>query len=128
MADEIQENNRHGRPTRLILPVGPVDQYPILAGICNAERISWQNVHVFNMDEYCDWQGRVVPANHPLSFRRAMAEFLWDRLDPVLRIPPAQAHFPDPLALDVLKRDDRRGRRGGHLLRRHRISRPRSVQ
>jgi glucosamine-6-phosphate deaminase len=60
VADEIRTNNAADKPTRLILPVGPVDQYPLLARICNQERISWRNVFTFNMDEYCDWQGRAV--------------------------------------------------------------------
>lgn len=102
VAGEIKANNEAGRPTRLILPVGPVDQYPVLAEVCNAERISWRNVHTFNMDEYCDWQGRAVPPSHPLSFRGAMQSLLFDRLDPELTIPQVQAHFPDPLHLDAI--------------------------
>ena len=49
IADEIQANNCAGRPTRLILPVGPVRQYPLLVQICNQEGISWQNVYTFNL-------------------------------------------------------------------------------
>ncbi len=100
IAEEIKAHNRARRPTRLILPVGPVEQYPLLAQICNAERISWRNVFTFNMDEYCDWQGRAVPPNHPLSFQRAMRDGLFDRLDPQLRIPEDHISFPDPLNLD----------------------------
>ena len=102
IADEIQANNRAGRPTRLILPVGPTGQYPILARICNKERINWRSVHTFNMDEYCDWQGRAVPVTHPLSFEGIMHRMLFDALDPELRIPEEQAHFPDPLNLDCI--------------------------
>ena len=105
LADEIKANNQTGQPTRLILPVGPVGQYPILAEICNRERISWRNTHTFNMDEYCDWQGRWIPADHPLSFRGSMRRTLFDRLDPELRIPEAQIHFPDPLNLDRIGQD-----------------------
>src|SRR5512146_1442444 len=79
IADEIQANNRAGSITRLVLPVGPVDQYPILARICNEERISWRRVFTFNMEEYCDWQGRAVPPDHPLGFRRSMQDMLFDR-------------------------------------------------
>jgi glucosamine-6-phosphate deaminase len=100
IADEIQENNRLGNPTRLILPVGPLDQYPILAEICNRERISWKNVFTFNMDEYCDWQGRAIPASHPLSFRGFIQSNFFECLDPEIRIPETQIHFPDPLRLD----------------------------
>jgi glucosamine-6-phosphate deaminase len=100
VADEIKANNQADQRTRLILPVGPVGQYPILAHICNAEQVSWRNVFTFNMDEYCDWQGRAVPLNHPLSFQGYMRRILFDQLDPELRTPDEQIHFPDPLRLD----------------------------
>jgi len=102
IADEIKANNQSGLPTRLILPVGPVGQYPLLVQICNRERISWRNVFTFNMDEYCDWQGRAVPADHPLSFRGYMQRVLFSQLDADLRIPPDHIHFPDPLRLDEI--------------------------
>lgn len=105
IADEIKTNNLAGRPTRLILAVGPTRQFPLLVQICNQERISWKNVHSFNMDEYCDWQGRAIPVNHPLSFRSFMERTVFSQLDPELRIPTGQAHFPDPLQLDAISRD-----------------------
>lgn len=100
IAAEIRANNDAGQSTRLILPVGPVGQYPLLAHICNRERISWQHVYTFNMDEYCDWQGRAVPLDHPLSFRGYLQRTLIEALDPELRPPAEQVHFPDPLRLD----------------------------
>lgn len=102
MADELLTNNRAGLPTRWILPVGPVGQYPLLVQLCNHERISWHNVHTFNMDEYCDWQGRIVPFEHPLSFRAYMHRVVFDQLDDALRIPQEQIHFPNPLKLDEI--------------------------
>ncbi len=100
IADEIQANNLQGRPTRLILPVGPLGQFPILAEICNQKQISWKNVYTFNMDEYCDWQGRAVANDHPLSFEGYIRKHLFERLDSEIRIPEDHIHFPDPLRLD----------------------------
>lgn len=105
LADEIQANNQLARPTRLILPVGPVGQYPLLAQICNQERIDWHNVHTFNMDDYCDWQGRLLPTHHPLSFRGFMRSHFFDLLDPELRIPDSQIHFPDPINPDAIRQE-----------------------
>ena len=105
IADEIKDNNSAGLPTRLILPVGPTGQYPILADICNREQISLRNTFTFNMDEYCDWQGRWIPEDHLLSFRGFMQRNFFARLDPVLRIPPENIHFPDPLNLDQISKD-----------------------
>ncbi len=103
IADDIKANNQAGQPTRLILPVGPVGQYPVLASLCNEEQISWRNVFVFNMDEYCDWQGRPIRPDHPLSFKGFMQNF-FQQLDPPLRPPAEQTRFPDPLNLDDISR------------------------
>jgi glucosamine-6-phosphate deaminase len=102
IADEIKAHNQAGEPTRLILPVGPIGQYPLLVQICNQEGISWKNVHTFNMDDYLDWQGRPLPLDHPLSFEGYMWREVFGKLDPALRIPDAQIHFPNPLKLDQI--------------------------
>jgi len=97
IADEI----RSREVARLILPVGPMGQYPRLAEITNRERLSWRNVHVFQMDEFLDWQGRPIPLDHPLSFQAAMRRF-FAGLDPELRIPEAQYHVPHPFRIDEI--------------------------
>lgn len=100
-ARSIAEEIRTGEVTRLILPVGPMGQYPRLAEITNRERISWRNVHVFQMDEFLDWQGRPVPLSHPLSFEAAMGRF-FASIDPELRIPESQYHVPHPFRIDEI--------------------------
>lgn len=100
ITNEIKANHQVGEPTRLILPVGPIGQYPLLVKICNRVGISWQNVHTFNMDEYLDWQGRPLSLEHPLSFEGYMRREVFAQLDPELRIPDEQIHFPDPLDLN----------------------------
>jgi glucosamine-6-phosphate deaminase len=111
VADEIQFRNRLGEPTRLILPVGPVAQYPILVEITNRERISWKNVYTFNMDEWLDWQGRPVPLSHPLSFESYMNREVFSKLDAELRIPEKQCFFPHPFRIDEIS--EQIGRLGG---------------
>lgn len=95
MADEIAANNERGLPTRWILPVGPKAQYPMLAQICNEERISWNNVHAFHMDEFLDWQGRPVPPEHPFSFQGFCDANLYGLLDANLRPPLDHVVYPD---------------------------------
>ncbi|RMG52957.1 MAG: glucosamine-6-phosphate isomerase [Acidobacteria bacterium] len=102
IAEEIKSHNARGEPTRLILPVGPTGQYPILVEICNRERISWKNVWTFNMDEWLDWQGRPLPPDHPLSFEGYMRRQVFERLDPDLRIPDDHIIFPHPFRIDEL--------------------------
>lgn len=102
MVETIRENNAQGKITTFILPVGPVEQYPIAAEISNRERISWKNVWTFNMDEYLDWEGRPIPEDHPMSFHGAMKRYLFDLLDEELRIPEEQRWFPDPFDPDAI--------------------------
>jgi glucosamine-6-phosphate deaminase len=104
MADSLRDRNARGEPTRWIVPVGPVDQYPILADICNRERISLRNAVIFNMDEYCDASGRLIPSDHPLSFVRFMNGRFYDLLDPNLRPLPENRIFHYPKDLDAVPR------------------------
>jgi len=94
IADEIKKNNIEGKPTRLILPIGPVEQYPILRDIVNDECISLKNCHFFFMDEYCDDNGHVLPEEHPLSFRGTVKRLFLDHVKPELNIPPERVVFP----------------------------------
>jgi glucosamine-6-phosphate deaminase len=102
IADEIRASNEQNLPTRLILPVGPVAQYPKLVAICNSEGISWENVFTFNMDEFLDWQGRPIPVDHPLSFEGFMRRTLFAGLESKLRIPDDHVFFPNPFRIDEI--------------------------
>lgn len=102
LADTIAENNREDRPTVLIVPWGPVPQYPIFGEIVNAERISMKRCTFFFMDEYCDDTGHVVPTSHPESFRAAALN-VWDGIQEDLRIPADQVIFPDHENIDFLE-------------------------
>lgn len=103
VASEITANNAAGRQTTLILPVGPVGQYPILAGQVNERQISLKNCWFFMMDEHCDDNGTVLPADHPLSFRRAFHASFTCHVQPDLVIPAEQLIFPDHRNVGRLK-------------------------
>jgi glucosamine-6-phosphate deaminase len=51
-------------------------------------------VHTFNMDEYANEDGATAPESWPGSFQRAMKERFFALVDPELRPPDAQIHFP----------------------------------
>jgi glucosamine-6-phosphate deaminase len=102
IAAEIRQRNALGEPARLILPVGPVAQYPILVELTNRERICWRNVHIFQMDEWLDWQGRPVGPAHPLSFEGFIRREVIARIDADLRIPESQYYVPDPFRPDAI--------------------------
>lgn len=102
MADMIITNNKEGKKTKMILPVGPTQQYSVFAEIVNRERISCRDVWTFNMDEYLDWKGRPISEEHPLSFKGYMKNALWFKLDSELRMPENQMYFPNPLRIDEM--------------------------
>jgi glucosamine-6-phosphate deaminase len=105
IAEEIAANNRHGLPTRLILPVGPTGGYPYLAETITRERISLKRgCHFFFMDEYCADDGSALPPAHPLSFRGTMERLFFSRLsDNGLNIPRERLFFPDHTNVHLLK-------------------------
>ena len=93
MIDEIRQNNSQGKKTVMILPCGPVDQYPIFARLVNRYRISLKNVWFINMDEYLD-HGEWL--DDQFSFRKVMHSVLYSRIDENLVMPESQRVFPDP--------------------------------
>jgi glucosamine-6-phosphate deaminase len=101
---EIVAANREGRGATFIVPVGPVDHYPLLARMINEERISCRSVVFIGMDEYLTDDDAWVPTDHPLSFRGYLDRMFYDRLDPALAPPPEHRLFPDPRDLSVLPR------------------------
>ncbi len=103
MADEIKRNNRAGRRTVWIVPVGPVGQWPLLAGIINRERIATREVFFISMDEYCDERDRLVPRDHPLSFYGFMDRLFYRRLNREFRFRPERQIRPDPRRLDEIQ-------------------------
>ena len=74
IASQIRINNNNNAPTRLVLPIGPIGQYPILAKIINEEQLSLKDTWIFFMDEYSDENGKALTVDHPLSFKRIAEE------------------------------------------------------
>ena len=77
---EIIVNNSKNLSIRLILPIGPTGQYPILVKIIKEKNISLKNCWFFFMDEYCDEEGKVFPETHPLSFKRIAKTLFLDHV------------------------------------------------
>lgn len=98
---ELQSAEIEDRLCRMIIPVGPRGQYPLFVTRCNAEHISLRRLYLFAMDEYCDWQGRWIPEDNPLSFRGYLRSQVLGCLDPALGFAPERLIVPDPLRLDA---------------------------
>jgi glucosamine-6-phosphate deaminase len=94
IVERIQRAAEEGRPCVLILPVGPVPQYAIAAGIINRLRISCRHLVTFNMDEYADENGETAPAEWAGSFYTAMWAGFFGQIDEALRPSADHHHFP----------------------------------
>ena len=96
MVEAIEENNRQGKRTVFICPVGPVGQYPIFVRLVNERRLDLKNCWFFNMDEYLKEDETWIEEDNRLSFRGFMNREVYGKIDPELVVPPAQRIFPDP--------------------------------
>lgn len=92
----IEDNNAQGRRTVLIVPVGPVGQYPIFTRLVNERRTDLSRCWFFNMDEYLDDDGNWLQEGHRLSFRGFMSRQVYGRIDARLLPREGQRVFPDP--------------------------------
>ena len=99
IVSRIVEAREAARPLVAIFPVGPMPQYRLAAEMINRLRISCRHLVSFNMDEYADADGNTAPEEWEGSFQRAMMEGFFGRLDPDLRPPADQIHFPTRRAL-----------------------------
>jgi glucosamine-6-phosphate deaminase len=94
MVEVIEANNKRGAKTTMILPVGPVGQYPAFARKVTERGIDCHDLWTFNMDEFLDRNGRTIPEAHPMSFKGEMMRGLYRRLPEALRMPLGQMFFP----------------------------------
>lgn len=93
--NEIKSNNHEGLRTRLILPVGPTGQYPILVNLIEKEGMNLNNCWFLFMDEYCDDDGFIVPMTHPLSLKKIAKMLFLIPLKDNYGINDSQIYFPD---------------------------------
>jgi len=92
MIEEILK--KKGGKVTMILPVGPVGQYPVFAGKVKERNIDCKNLWTFNMDEFLDRNGRTLPESHPMSFKAEMMKKFFFQIPPELRMPAEQMFFP----------------------------------
>jgi glucosamine-6-phosphate deaminase len=96
MFAEIARASAEGRNATFIVPVGPVEPFPILAEQLKREKIPLRDTMFINMDEYLTGDGAWVPLEHPLSFRAFMDRCFYGLLDPQLAPRTENRIFPDP--------------------------------
>ena len=96
LVEGIEENNQRGRATRAIIPCGPTCWYKPYTELVNTRAVSLANFFVFHMDECLDWQGRLLPRNHPYNFRTYMERHFYGGIQPKLAVPEAQRFWLTP--------------------------------
>lgn len=96
MAEEIIKNNINDEKTVLIVPVGPVGQYPYFVSLINENNISLKNVYFINMDEYLNDEGDYIDSSFPHSFRSFMEKNVYSKIKKELLMSENQRIFPDP--------------------------------
>lgn len=110
MMETVEDARREGRNATMIVPVGPVDQYPVLAEMINQEQSDWRDVMIINMDEYLTDDDQWVDVDHPLGFRGFMARRFYDLVDPALAPRVENRVYPDPKDPGAIQQlIDRRG-------------------
>ncbi len=82
-------------PAGICGPIGPTEQLPLVARLVNTMELNLAGAgaHFWGMDEWVE-DGQPVPTTHPLSFAKADMELCFNRIDPALRMPEANLHFP----------------------------------
>lgn len=96
VAELIEENNRKGEETVMIIPYGPLGPYARLVYLVNKNRISLKNCWFINMDEYLGDDLQYLPESDPLSFRGGMKRIFYGLVDEELNVPESQRFFPEP--------------------------------
>jgi glucosamine-6-phosphate deaminase len=84
---------RESSPAGICGPIGPTEQLPLVARLVNELELNLRYAHFWGMDEWAV-DGQSVPLTHPLSFQKADRELCFDRIQPELRMPEANLHFP----------------------------------
>jgi glucosamine-6-phosphate deaminase len=107
MAEEliavIEANNSRKLRTRAIVPCGPKCWYAPFTELVNSRNVSLRNLFVFHMDECLDWQGRVLPTNHPYNFRTFMEKHFYGGVKPELAVPETQRFWMLPSTAEKIR-------------------------
>ena len=92
----IEENNRRGEPTVMVVPYGPLGPYFRLSYLVNKHRISLKNCVFINMDEYLADDKTFIDKGDALSFRGGMDRIFYSQVDEELNVLPENRIFPTP--------------------------------
>ncbi len=89
-------------PVGICGPIGPTEQLPLVARLVNELGLNLKDAHFWGMDEWF-MNGKEMPETHPLSFAKADRQLCFDLIEPSLRIPEGNLHFPKADATAYIK-------------------------
>ena len=89
-------------PMGICGPIGPTEQLPLVARLVNELEIDLRHAHFWGMDEWV-LNGKEVSDDHPLSFKKADMDLCFNRIDPKLRMPESNMHFPKADTSEYIK-------------------------
>lgn len=90
----IKRSLDEGRKSYVMILPATNPYYAWVAEMINRLQISCKHVHTFNMDEYADENGTTAPKDWRGGFQYYMWNDFFGRIDPKLRMPEDQIHFP----------------------------------
>ena len=94
--ETIEENNKKGEMTVMVVPYGPLGPYSRIVYLVNKYRISLKKCVFINMDEYLTDDKKYIDKDDPLSFRGGMDRIFYSQIDEELNVLPENRFFPDP--------------------------------
>lgn len=100
LVGEIESANRQDRPFRAIIPCGPSCWYADWTRLVNERGVSLKNVTIFHMDECLDWEGKLLPKNHPYNFRTFMEKHFYGGIREELNVPMENRNFLNPMTME----------------------------
>jgi len=80
-------------PAGICGPIGPTEQLPLVARLVNTLELDLRRCHFWGMDEWVV-DGKEAGMGFPMGFARTDMELCFNRIDPKLRMPAANLHFP----------------------------------
>ncbi|MCD4651223.1 MAG: glucosamine-6-phosphate isomerase [Candidatus Cloacimonetes bacterium] len=89
-------------PAGICGPIGPTEQLPLVARLVNELDLNLKDAHFWGMDEWLV-DGKVVPADHQLSFEKADKDMCLNKIKPGLKMPDANMHFPSEEPTEYIK-------------------------
>ena len=81
------------QPVGICGPIGPTEQLPLVARLVNELQLNLEHAHFWSMDEWVV-DGKEVDETHSLSFKKADMDLCFNRIEPALRMPESNLHFP----------------------------------